>query len=345
MGYATGSFSGADDFESVYNVLKSFLTSEGWAVTGSYPAVLSASAGRCHVNLSFINSATLNDSRGSTGLAASPDHRVLGRLGVDATPIVPVAATAATSNDWTAPYAKYWLFGAAAGEEKYCHFVVQKANGRFCHLSFGNVDRKGTEYSGGAYIDALYWGWSFSAANYPTSSLSGEGSDITASSHGCLGDSGETNSRASYNVFVGDLDPANPVMNNSAATSNTTARLATLWNRTGLSLAAISSASARWLGWLFFAGPNPVNGASPVFETPLLKFNPVSNRAQYLGDIPGRRVCSMIGRNEAEVITYGPDTYMVFPWKRALPWTPEIDPWTTKTVTSGPYGYAFKVNP
>lgn len=344
MGYATGSFSGADTFESVYNTLKSFLTSEGWAVTGSYPAVLSASSGRCHVNLSFSNSATLNDSQGSTGLAASPDHRISGSLHVDATPIAPTTR-AAVSNDWTAPFAKYWLFGSAAGEDKYCYLVVQKANGRFCHIGFGNVDRKGTPYAGGAFLDALYWGWNFQATSYSSSGTpSGEGSDITGSSHHCLGDTGEFTTRASYNVFIGDLDPANPVMSNVGIGANTSARLATLWNRTSMSLAALSATASRWLGWLFFLGPNPVNGATPLFDTPLLKVNPTSNRSQYLGDIPGRRVCSMIGRNEAEVITYGADTYMVFPWKRALPWTPEIEPWTVKAVTSGPYGYAFKVN-
>ena len=342
MGYVTGSFSGADNFESVYNTLKSFLTSEGWAVAGTYPAVLSASAGRCHVNLLFSTSATLNDSQGSTGLAASPDHRILGRLGVDATPITPSGSAATVSNDWTAPYAKYWLFGAAAGEDKYCHFVVQKANGRFCHLSFGNVDRKGVPYTGGAYLDALYWGWNFQALTNTGSTPSGEGSDITASSHGNLGDTGEAGGRSSYNVFVGDIDPVNPVMSNQS--SGPTARLATLWNRTSMSLSGLPASLSRWLGWLFFVGPNPINGATPVFDTPLLKINSASNRSQYLGDIPGRRVYSMIGRNEAEVITYGADTYMVFPWKRALPWTPELEPWTLKTVTSGPYGYAFKVN-
>lgn len=342
MGYSTGTFLEADTFQAVYNVLKTFLADEGWAVgAGAYPS-LSASSGRCHVNLSFTSGSTLNDSRGATGSATAPDYRILGRLGVDATPVVPPANISAVSNDWTGPYSKYWLFGPAAGEDKYCHLVVQKANGRFCHLSFGNVDRKGVPYDGGAYIDALYWGWSFSTANYPVSTTSGEGSDITATAHGNLGDSGEVAARSSYNVFVGELDPAAPVLCNTASVA--TSRLATLWTRAGASLAGMSSASARWLGWLFFTGPSPVNGASALFETPLLKVNGVSGRSQYLGDIPGRRACSMIGRNEAETITFGADTYLVFPWKRALPWTPEIEPWTAKIVTSGPYGYAFKVN-
>ena len=48
----------------------------------------------------------------------------------------------------------------------------------------------------------------------------------------------------------------------------------------------------------------------------------------------------MIGREEAETVTFGTDEWMIFPVKRFLPWNPE--PFDQRIVTSGPYGYAIK---
>lgn len=342
MGYSTGTFSGSDDLEDVHTLLLNFLTAEGWTIgTSTYPALV-ANIGQCFVNLAFTTVATLNDIQGSTANAVSPDHRIEGRLGVNATAVSVSGESRVVSNDWLGPYAKYWLFGPASGEPKYVHLVVQKANGRFSHISFGEIDKKGATYTGGAFLHGTFWRWDFRDTSYSQFNTSGEGSDAGGGAHRTLGDTTDDFNQSTYNVFVGALDATYPVIANNGFFNGS--KLIPVMARQSKGMAQMEDTTARWLGWVAHVGPNPINGVTPLFEFPFLWQNVANQRSRYLGGEPGRRMCSMIGRLEAETISFGADDYIVFPLKKSLPYDPEFIPWTNKTPTSGPYGHAFKVN-
>lgn len=340
MAYQTGTLSGSDTLATVVGILHDFAVDEGWTIDAYAGNTLQMHSDQCFLNLFMNTTATVNDSRGSTGLSSSPDHRLEGRLGPDTTALTVSADYRRVScNDMTPPYSKYFLYSGAEGDPKYITLVVLKANGRWCHISFGNIDKKGAGYTGGAYLVAPYWHWWFSATSI-SSSGSDEGSDIRSTQNTFpLG--GVQNDRASYNVFIGDLTTGTKVLCGTSTDSYD--KLAPLVSAAaGRSISDINSGGAMTLTGIFFLGPVPINGVTPIFEVPLYWMNSSTSRVRLLGTIPGYRYASMINRKEGETISFASDQWDVYPFKRALPWNPE--PWATKVVTSGPYGVAIKKN-
>lgn len=341
MAYETGSLS-SEVLVDLIEIIKVFADNDGWTIDNWSGLTLQMHADDCYVNLLGRTSDTVNDTYGSTASATSPDHRIEGRLGVDTTPVtVTGQSSRVISNDFLGPYSNYWLFSGVMGEPKYIHFIVQKANGRFCHLSFGNLDKKSATYTGGAFLTGMWWNWWFDSNTPPTSVSSGKGSDI-AGAHQFFGDATENVSFATYNIFMGDLQASPAVIHNNALFGND--RLTALMARSSkaYSLSVLNSSLARWLHPIFFLGPSPINGTSAIFEIPVLWWNSTDQRNRFLGTIPGMRYVSMIGRSEVEAVSFVSDDYVIYPFKKALPWNPE--PWSTKTITSGPYGYALKKN-
>lgn len=347
MAFETNVLTGAETLADIFELIDNFATANGWTVHNSTSSYLRLEQADCHVSLATTTTATVNDLNGPSGSNAAPDHRIEGRLSVPGDGGVAEATIRASgfrsvSNDWTPPYANYWLFaGDGVDDPPYIHLVVQKTNGRFCHLSFGVLDKKGAVYDGGAFLCGVFWHWWFTNASFPGNGYSAEGSDISAFDHCWIGNANIQNTFATYNVYMGDLD-SDAVIHNNGNTAITNGKLTALMDGSSgvISIANMSSPEARWMGHLPFLGPNPINGVTPLFEIPIMRYNPTNLRSHYLGSMPGIRYCSMIGRNEAEEVSFATDDHMIFPFKRFLPWKPE--PWPTRTVTSGPYGFGFK---
>lgn len=360
MAFQSGVLNGTHTLTDILTLLKDFAVADGWTVNYFTYPYLHMRSGDCWVNL-FANTApTMNDLHGASASATAPDHRIDGHLSSGFTananpatqynnqPDSPIVVTGTSaqvvSNDFTAPFAKYWLFSGAAGEPKYIHLVVQKANGRFCHLSFGNVDKKGAAYTpGGAFLGGVFWTWGFNVAT-DTDNITSLGSSI-GGLHSWLGDATQVGNITTYNLYVGTLAGAERKVLHGSAAGTAFDTLVALMSRQNdiKALSQFDYSVGRWLGHLFFLGPNPINGRTPLFELPLMWANSVTQRNRLIGSLPGLRWASMIGRTEAEEITYGSEAYMIFPIKRALPWNPE--PFPAKIVTSGPFGFAYKKNP
>jgi hypothetical protein len=348
MAFETNVLTGAETLADIFGLIDNFATANGWTVHNSTSTYLRLEQGDCHVSLAATTTATVDDKNGPSGSNAAPDHRIEARLSVPgdggvAEATIRASALRAVSNDWTPPYANYWLFsGDGVDDPPYIHLVVQKSNGRFCHLSFGVYDKKGAVYDGGAFVHGVYFHWWFANAAFPSSGFSREGSDASSSDHWFVGSAVNQSGFATYNVYLGDVD-SDAVIHNNGNTAITNGRMTGLFENGGGVIgydSGLSSSSARWFGHVFFLGPNPINGVSPLFEIPAMRFYSPNGRSQYLGSVPGVSYCSMIGRNEGEEVSFATDDYMIFPVKRFLPWKPE--PWAARVVTSGPYGFAFK---
>lgn len=334
MSFQTGSLDGTATVATLLDLVRNFANGDGWTtqvVTGG----CHLSKGECHATLIGVTTTTLSDTYNTGGNV--PDHQIVGRLRATNVPFTSAEVTGSTSrvvsNDFTPPYANYWLFSGGPGDAPYIHLVVQKASGRFCHLSLGVVDKKGAAFTGGAFLFGMRYYWAFSTNGTGASS---NGSNVAGGGHYTPLSSGGPTGFANYNVYMGDVDPG-VVISDTSQTTYANGKLASLYSTT-LSINA-SSFNSRWLNPFFHLGPAPLNGVTPLMEAPVMRYSG-NNRLQYIGSVPGWRCCSMIGREEAETVTFGTDEWMIFPVKRFLPWNPE--PYDQKLVTSGPYGYAIK---
>lgn len=334
MAFQSGALDGTATVSSILDLLRAFAQSSGWT-TQLAGTVHHFSRDECHVNLVAVTSTTINDD-GNTG-GNIPDHQIAGRLRATSAPHTAAEVTGSNqrvvSNDMTPPFANYWMFSGGPGDAPYIHLVVQKASGRFCHLSFGVLDKKGAAYTGGAFLFGMRYAWSFvnSAANQ-----SSNGSNVAGSGHYTPLSSGGPTGYATYNLFTGGIDN-NVIITDQSLTTFANGKLSPLYN-TSMSINVFSS-SSRWLNPFFHLGPFPLNGVTALMEAPVMRYS-ANQRLQYFGSVPGWRMCSMIGREEVETVTFGTDEYLIFPVKRFLPWNPE--PIAEKIVTSGPYGYAIK---
>lgn len=349
MGFQTGSFAPSDDFSEIFAKLQDFADGEGWTTNyNTYPYLL-MNKGDVYVNLYARTDLTV-DNRGAGGTSTDPDYRITAHLSTgytfNASPsvqffsqpgslIVPGNtigdADFVVCNDLKPPYSNYWFFsGDGVDDPDYIHMVIQKADGRFCSLHMGTVDKKGATYTGGEFISGFRWHWWF--VNGSTAG-GGQGSD-PAADHTWLGDQS-----GNYNVHIGDVSSLAPMKSHASVST-----IVPLMDRTHgqYALENLGVGYMAWLHHVFFVGYNPINGVSPMFEVPVMVDRTTDHRMAYMGAIPGYRWLSMKNRLEAEEITFGSDNWMVFPFKRNLPFNPE--PFASKTVTSGYYGHAFKIN-
>ncbi len=368
MAYSTGSFGGSDGFDVVMTKLATFANAQGWSIHNNTFPYLTLSKSDCFASLFFDQSQTVDDSQ-NTGAGAA-DYRIYGCLGSSYASISPLATqfkqqpgslplhynvssnednSYVNSNDWTGPYSQYWFFSGADGEADYIYMVVQKANGRFCYFGIGTVDKKGATYTGGGFMDGVYWNWWFDSVHGPNvggNQGSTMGSDSQGNTQRWMGNQSDMSQ-----VYLGDLGTVSPKVlgwDGQGPGKSDHIPLSPLmassgkYNTDGGLAATMTPNTAYWLHPIFWLGPNPINGSTPLFEIPVFANARDVSRLFFVGSMPGKRWCSMINRLEAETLTFGDDSWLVFPMKRALPWSPE--PYTTKTVTSGPYGHAFKIN-
>lgn len=333
MAYETGTLDGSATTASLLAALGVFAAADGWTVNESSTGYIRLTKGVCTVSLTENLTVTMNDTAGPSGNANAPDHCIEGRLGSYTAPQIIASSERVRTNDLTPPFANYWFFSGGPEDPPYIHVVVQKASGRFSNFSFGVLDKKGVGHTGGAFLIGNRFNWGFASTQINSNT---NGSNVTASGHYMFGSVNTPTSFSTLNLSAGDLDAGLVIADYSNA-SYTNGRFNPLFTpTTGFSM---GSSTSRWFGHFFHLGPNPVNGVTPLLEIPVMRFTS-NSRLQYYGSMPNWRYCSMIGRDEAETVSFAGEEWMIFPFKRARPWTPE--PIATRTVTSGPYGFAVK---
>lgn len=203
------------------------------------------------------------------------------------------------------PYTGYHFFADAAGN--YVHVVVEVSTGYFKHMAIGMV-KKASTYAGGQYVTAG-WGQSGNPDDGHVSSLFGVRGYVP------------------YSAYQGSVQ--------ADIDGNT--------NYWGYFCYGTSDAQAQgadrntYVNQMFFRQPNQANALSVLFPQMIIMQNAAGDWFS-LGEV--RDLCFLNIKNliPKQQITVGADTWMVFP--QLMKGTTSGQP-----ISSGDYGYAYKVIP
>lgn len=346
MTYSTGS----GDYVAMMAAVLAHAVADGWTTSGGTWPISKGTMG--WVDWTSFTQSEADVTIGTDG--ATKAQRFL-RLGLGAT--AGAATTNAASSNVQCANLFYamteWHIFSQPALNNHIHVVFRfnnQANSDcYSHFSFGEVDKSGFGYGSVNYVTAgLRRGY--------------------AQTNGANFNSGVESNNLRYGQYqfggaVGRNDSGGPngtnfmIRSGSAPTPNGTggwpahdtvvADGANLWGKVGrvgadvLSPADVNSnpLSLDFMGWS--ATQQPFSGAVTLMPMPFCVLNGtgVSNRMRWLGVFPNVRKCSMEGFNPGDEVTYGSETWKLFPLLRS---TPNALMGTASTVTSGRAGFAYK---
>lgn len=356
MTYSTGS----GDYIALMNAVLTHAIADGWTTTGgNWPISKGVVRG---VDWS---SYTVNDPDFTALGGANRTMRIL-RIAIGTSPANATAnaaanATSAQAFNFERTFSNWWIFSdPGVGKPDYIHVVAQFSNGVnadcFTHFSFGEVDKHGMTHTGVTYATG-----SPKRGYQSTSSTSATGNaslDYNSGLYGRVrsaytGNINQTYSPSnpfSVNQLVLIVDPTVSPLPSGWPLADTVITGDLVWNvlSTDSNAASNIAPSERlsgdnfnWSTWPQFATPMPFSGAVSLGTLPIWLNRLVSSASlvMYLGTIPGVRACGMLNYVATNEVTYGSDTWMIFPMLRSTPWAQMQ---VFNIVSSGLSGYAFK---
>lgn len=267
------------------------------------------------------------------------------------------ATTNAASVDCLIPNAGYtitaWhIFSDATGTPNYIHVVFQFSNGVnadvYQHFSFGEIDQQGMTHTGVSYAAVpMRRGY---AAGIGSGQSADDWNSINRGSFpfaGAVGenDDGDTDTQYIVDGTTTGVDSAAGYP--TADTVYTSGSL--LWDASRMGEDVEESLDYRGggAGWKpAWGGMNansqmPFTGAITMSPFPFILCNGTGsgNSITWLGVFPDVRQCNMTNFAPGDEITYGSDTWKIFPWTRQTDNSFLNDAYL---VTSGQAGLAYK---
>jgi len=340
------------DVDDLAGRLEAFAVANGWTLDDdSWPNNMSLHNGACYIhfrrevfNQNDANGINRQDNRmvfhlstGYDGAQPTASLRFSGQPGslVTATDDADLLRT----NDLTGPFEAVHLFAPDTGPA-YIYMVIETSksagDGFFSHVYFGEVDKMGMSYTpGGAWAGATFYQW------YPAP-IGGPG----------INDWSESGNIGTHHIMFGrDLSAGdNQVHVRMDGAMDgipiTRSRVCPLFTRhRDPDDPWTDSSSGGIMDGVFNVGANPVNGVTPLMPIPLIIARESDTTIfSVIGSAVDIRLCSMAGRTAGEEVTFGPDTWKLFPMRRnqpsgliTMPTSPAID------NTSGRYGFAIKL--
>lgn len=357
MAYATGS---AANLNEILAALQTFAAAQGWTIDKwtSGSNLLFMRKGQCFV---AMQGATQTNTTYPGGVSTSVTDTVL-RIALSTSLTTSLTAyhahpgsivTTATDqdrvevNDLIGPFSAYHFFSGneGAGDPAYIHVVIQTATDRYQHFSIGNLDKKGLSHSGVGYAVGCnrYWFRNASGADLTSSSMifndpirhpiPFDGSGITT-----------VVSSATAQHYIPDALPlswsAGAILGNYNLAG--TAMCMSLINRPMRpSGYGTTSGANALLSNVIVSPTSQWSGNVVLWPLPVIIMNPGTSQLCYVGDYPNVRMLNMEGMGPGQEITYGSETWKVFPSMTQRAWgqdrTAGFD-----GVSSGQYGLAYK---
>ena len=359
MAYATGS----GDYIALMAAVLSFAVSEGWVEAGGVGTGWPISKG----NVRGVDWETFTVSDTDyTGGGGSPKTTRWIRICVGTSPANATAnAALGSGNGAYFPNMEYtidtWHIFNDPSIGDHINVVVQFSNGVdakvFGHFSFGELNKHGMTYGGLAYASAHpcrgFADAVSSDENLADDWNAGQYATIYRHFTGRIGYSYVD--RLTYNNFCYITDPtnspfpalpiwpANDVLNDQSRLMDTYSPNSSSTEIHTVGSSQIGGYNAKFATTAGYYSSQPYSGGVSLRPLPILIANTTANSSTLrfinVGSAPNVRLCSMQNLLDGDEITYGGDTWQVFPM---------LCQKATNTlgqdgvVSSGPYGFAYK---
>lgn len=253
---------------------------------------------------------------------------------------------------------QWHIFSDPASGNDYIHVVYQFSNGVdqkvFGHFSFGEVDRHGMTHGGVAYASGHpcrgFNPTNTSQRNSATDANAGNYARVQRIFTGRLGWSwSDYFVRNSTCYMISPTDPVFPDLPTwpQADILYDHARLLDTYGPTSTSFAPNDgdwrSQNAKMNAQVMYATSHPYSGGISLGPLPMLIANTTSQSStlQFVtpGSFPNVRVCNLSSFLEGDEVTYGSDTWMLFPMLCKKPRSTLGEQYV---VSSGEFGFAYK---
>lgn len=326
MSYATGS---AANLNELLAALQTFAAARGWTVVKwtSASNLLFMSKSSCFVAMQGSTASVTHYPGGVSTTYTDTVLRVALSTSLTSSlttynshpgSIVTSAADAdrIEVNDLVGPFSTYHFFSGdeSGGDPPYIHVVVQTATDRWQHFSFGMVDKRGLSHSGVAYLMGMNRVYYRNNASLTTTTQ--RYNDPAQQATPFDGGRGSlAQSVALYQFYLPDVLPVSWAA--PAIVSNyqdATAALPTLTQNITPAMRPTNYGGSDFPRLLSSVIASPVSqwaGNVTLFPCPVF----ISNASQlcHVGDFPNVRIVNMDSLGPGSEITYGTDTWKVFP--------------------------------
>jgi len=357
VAYATGS---AANLNEILAALQTFAAAQGWTIDKwtSGSNLLFMRKGQCFVAMQGATQALTTYPGGVSTAVTDTVLRIA--LSTSITTSLTTynshpgsIVTTATDNDRVevndliGPFAAYHFFSGneGAGDPAYIHVVIQTASDRYQHFSIGNLDKKGLSHAGVGYAVGANRYWYRNTAGTDLTSASMIFNDPTR--HPTIFDGNNTTTVIGSATAQHHIPDALPVSWSAGVilgnyTLAGTAMSLPLVNRSmrPANYGVGSSANAL-LSNVVVSAVSQWSGNAVLWPLPVIIINPATSQLCYVGDYPNVRMLNMEGMGPGQEITYGSETWKVFPSMTQRAWgldrTAGFD-----GATSGQYALAYK---
>lgn len=353
MAFTTGSGS----FNDLLTAIVQHAIADGWSEVNGFGTGFPISIGNTVVDLqTYIQ----QDNNVTLGLAGGPFDAVYGALGLG------VDGTAASNNaalgDGAAsriPNASfvitnYYIFSDPASGTNYVNVCFEFTNGVdprvFQHFSFGEIDRQGMTYTGISYTASGYRrGYALTGGEGANAQ---DWNSINRGSFPFAGRVGEADDGSTETSFL--IHGTSPVdsANGYPAAGVLTTRGASLWDSTRIGGDFIASMrntvnsgngdgyKPGWTG-MQITSNMPFTGAISMQVLPFILSNlgGEAGAITWCGVFPDVRQCNMVNYAPGDEVSFGADTWQIFPWTRQTSESLLNQP---NIVTSGPAALAYR---
>jgi hypothetical protein len=297
------------------SAIATFATSYGWTIEYNVTGELAMTNSNCHVALSdggvtartdSINGGTVNDGIIHGAIAESittSNHHFYGHPGSIVT--TSNDSDRIISNDLTGPFSNVYLFTDTA--HTYLHCVTQSSSDRYSLMSFGNLNKLGMSHADVGYAFGEFYTWWPNNSSVINSLFAPN--DISSPYH-YIGMFLETYSSHVY-FPSGVIDTSLGFPSGSQQVSGSS--LKNVFNR---SQAAMSGYTQGYLlDHYHFIDNDTTTGGAPLWPIPI-RFSYNSGAIScHLGIFPDIFLFNMSGFAPKATITYGSETYQIFPLK------------------------------
>lgn len=215
-------------------------------------------------------------------------------------------------NDLGPPYKKVWFFSSNNSKKNYIHVVVQTNEERFCHLIFGELTNCGENVPQSGYITAPRFVLDPAAYQLPMSFQKQMSSWFTTEN---------------IQIYI------KPGVVKSDFTT------ASIYQDSTVSLAFNQHKLYRYrlLDVISQINNSETTGGVPLFTMPCILYDSEgASKYNWLGEYPDIRLCTLSNLDPGQEISYGGETWIVFPIKKKTNPGDDVYPY------SGLFGLAYK---